>query len=148
METAEVAAEPEPPAEPVRVHEMAKALDIKSREILDAVAERLPELELKGAMSWIPAEHVATVRGFVAPEPEPTPEPEFADEATDVNGVTDDANATGDMADDGDDAPKKKRRRRRRRGGRKHRRDEDGEVDGERPGDADSTDESDDDEED
>jgi ribonuclease E len=147
-ETAEVAAEPEPPAEPVRVHEMAKVLDIKSREILDAVAERLPELELKGAMSWIPAEHVATVRGFVAPEPEPTPEPEVADEAADVNGVTDDANATGDMADDGDDAPKKKRRRRRRRGGRKHRRDEDGEVDGERPGDADSTDESDDDEED
>ena len=108
--------EPAPPAEPIRVHEMAKALDIKSRLILDAVAERLPELELKGAMSWIPAEHVATVRGFVAPEPPPapeaTPEPDPGD-----------AEAAGE---DGDDGPKKKRRRRRRRGGRKHRRDDDG----------------------
>jgi ribonuclease E len=129
---------PVEPAEPIRVHELAKELDLKSRDILDAVAERLPELELKGAMSWIPAEHVTAVRGFLAPEPPPTP---TADPDADANADADAANASqeadANAIDDGDDAPRKKRRRRRRRGGRKHRRD--GEGDGDGDGDGDDT---------
>ena len=41
------------PTEPIRVHALAKELGIKSREILDAVAERLEDLELKGHQSWL-----------------------------------------------------------------------------------------------
>jgi ribonuclease E len=123
-ESTETPLEPAAPAEPIRVHELAKELDVKSREILDAVAERLSELELKGAMSWIPAEHVATVRSFLAPEP--TPAVEDA-EATEVDADADPhegASAAAAETTDGEDGPRKKRRRRRRRGGRKHRRDE------------------------
>ena len=107
--------------EPIRVHALAKELEVKSREILDQVAERIGELDLKGHMSWIPAEHVLAVKAIFAPAQE-TPEPETSDEDAQSTSDTSPDEGTSNEAD-GEDRPKKKRRRR-RRGGRKHRRRE------------------------
>ena len=118
------------PTEPIRVHALAKELGIKSREILDAVAERLEDLELKGHQSSIPAERILEVKAMFAP-PAPTPPPpsesnEQADsneQATSGNGEESndpaaDTPAEGEETDG--DVPRKKRRRR-RRGGRRRR---------------------------
>ena len=114
------------------MHALAKELEVKSREILEKVAEQIGELELKGHMSWIPAEHVLAVKAIFAPPEAPSdPEDRSADDlapTTDEGSAADEGSSTDE---DGEDRPKKKRRRR-RRGGRKHRRrnEEDGDSSG------------------
>ena len=113
--------------EPVRVHALAKELAVKSREVLDKVAEQITDLDLKGHMSWIPAEHVLAVKAIFAPPPAETEDESTTEDAASAE--------TGNVAvgeETGDDRPKKKRRRR-RRGGRKHRRREGGDGDGDSP---------------
>ena len=130
------------PTEPIRVHALAKELGIKSRDILDAVAEKLEDLELKGYQSSIPADRILEVRAFFSP---PAQESEVVSEAAET--VTDrdaeagetatesgphDAEASEEVDEDG--VPRKKRRRRRRGGRRRRGRGGDGEGDGEGEG--------------
>ena len=111
------------PTEPIRVHALAKELGIKSREILDAVAERIEELELKGHQSSIPAEWIIKVKAIFAPPAPPAPPEAAKDDQADGEGAAE-AGTEGDSAPEGEtvdgEAPKKKRRRR-RRGGRRRR---------------------------
>ena len=127
------------PTEPIRVHALAKELGVKSRDILDAVAEKLEDLELKGYQSSIPADRILEVRAFFSP---PAEESEAVSEAattltesdadageTDTESGPHDADASDDVDEDG--VPRKKRRRRRRGGRRRRGRGGDGEGDGE-----------------
>ena len=127
------------PTEPIRVHALAKELGIKSRDILDAVAEKLEDLELKGYQSSIPAERILEVRSFFSPPAEESQTvSEVSDTDTDAGAAeTDtevesgphDSDATDDVDENG--VPRKKRRRRRRGGRRRRGRGGDGEGDGE-----------------
>ncbi len=122
-------AAPAEPESPIRVHALAKELEITSKEILAAVAEKLESLELKNHMSSIPGDFVRTVRSFFAPEP---PEASDVDAAEPVT-ATEDASATppvGEGGEEGEDGGPKKKRRRRRRGGRRRRRRSDDDAEG------------------
>ncbi len=121
------------PTEPIRVHALAKELGIKSREVLDAVAEKIENLELKGHQSSIPADRILEVKALFAPplptEPDPS-ESQSEDPSEEPNGTSLESN--GESAEDSEDGtpaendgtseegPRKKRRRR-RRGGRRRR---------------------------
>ena len=113
------------PTESIRVHALAKELGIKSREILDAVAEKLEDLELKGHQSSIPPERILEVKAMFAPPASSSPAspdggslaPKENDEGP-SNAQT--APASTEDGESDEDVPRKKRRRR-RRGGRRRR---------------------------
>jgi ribonuclease E len=92
-------------SEPIRVHVLAKELDVPSKELLDLCREKL-ELDLKTHMSSIPAESIARLRLLIAGTVE-----EPVEEA-----VLEPTNASAAESTDDDDQPRKKRRRRRGRG--------------------------------
>ena len=97
---------------PIRVHVLAKELEITSREILDR-CESEGGFELKNHMSSLQGDGLAKVRGWFTPEPPPAPEKTTSESSEDA--VTEGGSADGD----GEDKPRKRRRRRRgRRGGR------------------------------
>ena len=128
-ETPEEAPAPAEPESPIRVHALAKELEITSKEILAAVVEKLESLELKNHMSSIPGEFVGTVRSFFAPDPPESP----ADDDAEASTTTEDAPMTpqdGEGGEEGQDGEPRKKRRRRRRGGRRRRRRSDDETDG------------------
>ena len=89
--------------EPMRVHILAKELDVPSKDLLELCQKQL-ELDVKTHMSSIPAEAVDRLRSLVAGTVTPLPEESVGGGAE----VTEE-----------DTAPKKKRRRRRRRRGRR-----------------------------
>jgi ribonuclease E len=94
---------------PIRVHVLAKELEITSREILDR-CESEGGFELKNHMSSLQGDGLAKVRAWFTPEPPPAPEKEDSDSSEDSEAMD---------SEDGEDKPKKRRRRRRgRRGGR------------------------------
>ena len=129
------------PTEPIRVHALAKELEITSRDLLDAVTEKLDDLELKGHQSSIPADRILEVRALFAP-PAPAPAESEKRENESETSETGDSNGSEDSSDEQDentpdeqdgvdgDAPKKKRRRRRRGGRRRQGRGGDGDGDG------------------
>ncbi|MCP4836356.1 MAG: Rne/Rng family ribonuclease [Phycisphaera sp.] len=133
------------PTEPIRVHALAKELEITSRELLDAVTEKLEGLELKGHQSSIPADRILEVKAlFAPPAPEPT-DSEKRENETDTNEAGDssgsedssgdeDESTTNDQDAADGDAPRKKRRRRRRGGRRRRGRGGDGDGDGDESG--------------
>ena len=97
---------------PIRVHALAKELEITSREILDR-CETEGGFELKNHMSSLQGDALAKVRGWFTPEPPPAPE---APEKKDAGTSHDPESGSGE---DDEDRPRKRRRRRRgRRGGR------------------------------
>jgi ribonuclease E len=87
-------------AEPVRVHVLAKELDVPSKELLDLCREKLA-LDVKTHMSSIPAAAIARLRSLIAGTVEESPS-----EATEEDPPA-------------EDQTRKKRRRRRRRRGRR-----------------------------
>ena len=104
---------------PIRVHVLAKELEITSREILDR-CESEGGFELKNHMSSLQGDGLAKVRGWFTPEPPPAPEKPTSESSEDD--VIEDGSAEGE---DGENKPRKRRRRRRgRRSGRN--RSEDG----------------------
>ena len=104
---------------PIRVHVLAKELEITSREILDR-CESEGGFELKNHMSSLQGDDLAKVRGWFTPEPPPAPEKTTSESSEDA--VTEDGS---DEGEDGENKPRKRRRRRRgRRSGRN--RSEDG----------------------
>ena len=113
------------PTESIRVHALAKELGIKSREILDAVAEKLEDLELKGHQSSIPPERILEVKAMFAPpassspaSPDGGPQAQKENDEEPSNAQT--APASTEDGESDEDVPRKKRRRR-RRGGRRRR---------------------------
>ena len=128
---------------PIRVHVLAKELEITSREILDR-CESEGGFELKNHMSSLQGDDLAKVRGWFTPEPPPAPEKTTTESSEDA--VTEGGSAEGE---DGENKPKRRRRRRRgRRGGRN--RSEDGDAatsneEGERKSDSEETSSSSDD---
>ncbi|MAB72775.1 MAG: hypothetical protein CMJ54_09745 [Planctomycetaceae bacterium] len=128
-ETPDQAPAPAEPESPIRVHALAKELEITSKEILAAVVEKLETLELKNHMSSIPGEFVGVVRSFFAPDPPESPVVEDATPST----TTEDAPATpqdGEGGEEGEGGEPRKKRRRRRRGGRRRRRQSDDDAEG------------------
>ena len=107
------------PTEPIKVHALAKELGIKSRELLDAVAEKIEELELKGHQSSIPADMIIPVRSLFEPPAAETPEDPPSTDGE--HGEPAESGPEGSDAGTDEDAPPKKKRRRRRRGGRRRR---------------------------
>ena len=111
-------APPPPPREPspaIRVHAIAKEMELTSKEVLAKCAEL--GIEVKGHQSLLAGEQGDALRKaygkppFDVPEPEPEPEPSASDaDATD-----------GGTGEGGSEGGRRKRRRRRRRGGRRDR---------------------------
>jgi ribonuclease E len=123
------AATPEPvaprePSPPIRVHAIAKEMELTSKEVLAKCAEL--GIEVKGHQSMLAGEQGDELRKaygkppFDVPEPEPAPEPE-----PETDG---EITSTDDEAGEGG---RKRRRRRRRRG--RGRRDEGDAEDGSAP---------------
>jgi ribonuclease E len=97
---------------PSRLHVLAKAMDITSKDILAAYMQRGGEsacgFDIKSHASMVCPEDAAIIQGWFVQQPADTePEAPAAEQAT----------TEGDAAEDGDQGVTKKRRRR-RRGGR------------------------------
>ncbi len=118
------APEPEPEPEPMKVFELAKVLELKSRAVLDAAIEL--GIEAKSHMKRLTGEEVGRLRAHLAP-PAPTPAPEPAPDPAGNDGGGDaspDSSDDGggrheggddDGGGDGEGGGRKRRRRRRRR---------------------------------
>jgi ribonuclease E len=113
---------PREPSEPIRVHAIAKEIELTSKEVLAKCAEL--GIEVKGHQSLLTGEQGDEVRkAYGKPPfdvPEPTPEPEATDDFDAESGEgTDGERATGAEGEPGEGGRRKRRRRRRRsRGGR------------------------------
>ncbi|MCH2162316.1 MAG: translation initiation factor IF-2 N-terminal domain-containing protein, partial [Phycisphaerales bacterium] len=114
----------------LRIHILAKELDVSSKQLLDICRDQL-DLDLKTHMSSIPSEAAVRIREILAGTVSST-----ADAAQPDTAVTEDhsgdAASEGAAPEAGDDEseegpPKKKRRRRRRRRGRRGGESTDGE---------------------
>ena len=102
-------------AQSIRIHILAKELDVSSKELLEICRTQL-DLALKTHMSSIPGDAIERVRNIIAGTvPATVEEPS-----------TGDSESESQTGEDDENAPRKKRRRRRRRRGRRKGTDEDG----------------------
>ncbi len=132
---------PREPSDPIRVHAIAKEIELTSKEVLAKCAEL--EIEVKGHQSLLTGEQGDAIRKaygkppFDVPEPAPVPVVESDSDESELDG----ADAAGGGEGGGEGGSRRKRRRRRRgRGGRDGRRDDAplaGSADASEPGDED-----------
>jgi ribonuclease E len=120
---------PREPSDPIRVHAIAKEIELTSKEVLAKCAEL--EIEVKGHQSLLTGEQGDAIRKaygkppFDVPEPAPVPVVDPDSDDSEMDGTETAQGDEGAVGGEGG-ARRKRKRRRRGRGGRDGRDDRDG----------------------